>query len=57
LGHLPFLGKLATLLVADGERTGIVAFQFGCVVCVERVEDGRSKVAWMLVPALLGAQA
>jgi hypothetical protein len=26
-------------------------------VCVERIEDGPWKLAWMIVPALLGAQA
>jgi phosphohistidine phosphatase len=57
VGHLPFLGKLAALLVADNEETDIVAFKFGCVVCLERTEDGPWKLAWMIVPALLGAQA
>ena len=57
VSHLPFLGKLAALLVADNEETEIVAFNFGCVVCVERIEDGPWKLAWMIVPALLGAQA
>jgi phosphohistidine phosphatase len=57
VGHLPFLGKLAALLVADNEETEIVAFKFGCVVCLERTEDGRWKLVWMIVPALLGAQA
>lgn len=55
VGHLPFLGKLAALLVADNEETEIVAFRFGCVVCVERVENGPWKLAWMVVPGLLGA--
>ena len=40
VSHLPFLGKLTALLVADNEETEIVAFRFGCVVCVERIEDG-----------------
>jgi phosphohistidine phosphatase len=57
VGHLPFLGKLAALLVADNEETEIVAFRFGCVVCVERVEDGPWKLAWMIVPSLVGAEA
>ena len=57
VSHLPFLGKLAALLVADNEETEIVAFKFGCVVCVERIEDCQWKLAWMIVPALLGAQA
>ena len=39
--------------VADNEETEIVAFRFGCVVCVERIEDGPWKLAWMIVPALL----
>jgi len=55
VGHLPFLGKLAGLLVADKEETEIVVFRFGCVVCVERIEDGPWKLAWMIVPGLLGA--
>ena len=57
VGHLPFLGKLAALLVADNEEAEIIAFKFGCVVCVERTENGAWKLAWMIVPALLGAQA
>jgi phosphohistidine phosphatase len=57
VGHLPFLGKLAALLVADNEETEIVAFRFGCVVCVERIDDARWKLAWMIVPALLDTQA
>ena len=56
IGHLPFLGRLAALLVADNQETEIVAFKFGCVVCVERIEDGSWKLAWMIVPALLTAQ-
>ena len=36
-------------------KTEIVAFKFGCVVCVERVENGPWKLAWMIVPGLLGA--
>ena len=51
------LGELPALLVADNEETEIVAFKFGCVVCVERIEDGPWKLAWMIVPALLGGQA
>jgi phosphohistidine phosphatase len=57
VGHLPFLGKFVALLVADNEDAEIVAFKFGCVVCIERIEDGRWKLAWMIVPALLGPQA
>lgn len=57
VGHLPFLGKLAALLMEGSEETEIVAFRFGCVVCVERTEHAQWKLAWMIVPALLGARA
>ena len=53
VGHLPFLGKLAALLVTGSEENEIVEFQFGSVVCIERRDDGKWKVAWMITPALL----
>jgi hypothetical protein len=43
--------------VGGSEETEIVAFRFGCVVCVERTEHAQWKLAWMIVPALLGARA
>jgi phosphohistidine phosphatase len=52
VGHLPFLGKLASLLVTGNEENEIVQFQFGSVVCLEQ-RDGKWKVAWMIRPALL----
>ena len=53
VGHLPFLGNLAALLVTGSEANEIVRFQFGCVVCIERHEHGKWKVAWMIAPALV----
>ncbi len=57
VGHLPFLAKLAALLVADSEEAEIVAFKFGCVVCLERTQDRPWKLGWMIVPAILGSEA
>ena len=53
VGHLPFLGKLVALLVTASEANEIVEFQFGGVVCVERRNDGKWKIAWMITPSLL----
>jgi phosphohistidine phosphatase len=53
VGHLPFLGKLVALLVTGSEENEIMEFQFASVVCIERRDDGRWKVAWMIRPALL----
>ena len=53
VGHLPFLGRLAGLLVTGSEENDVVGFQFGCVVCLERRPDRKWAVAWMITPALL----
>jgi phosphohistidine phosphatase len=53
VGHLPFLGKLLALLLTGSEKNDIVEFQFGGVVCIERRDDEKWKVAWMITPALL----
>src|SRR6516165_8763173 len=53
VGHLPFLSKLVALLVTGSEENEIVEFRFGSVVCIERRDDGKWKVAWMITPALL----
>jgi phosphohistidine phosphatase len=53
VGHMPFLGKLAGLLVTGSEGNEIVAFQFGSVLCLECRDDLKWKVAWMITPALL----
>jgi phosphohistidine phosphatase len=53
VGHLPFLGKLAALLVTSREENEIVEFQFGSVLCLECPDHVKWKVAWMITPALL----
>ena len=53
VGHLPSLSKLAALLVTGNEANEIVEFRFGCVVCIERRDDGKWKIIWMITPALL----
>jgi phosphohistidine phosphatase len=53
IGHLPFLGRLAALLLTGGADNDVVAFQFGCVVCLNRDEAGKWRLEWMIVPKLL----
>jgi phosphohistidine phosphatase len=53
VGHLPFLSKLASELVANRASAGIVTFQQGGIVCLERNEDLTWSVRWMVVPELL----
>jgi phosphohistidine phosphatase len=53
VGHLPFLSKLVALLVTGSEKNEMVEFRFGGVVCVERHDDKKWRVAWMVTPSLL----
>ena len=41
VGHLPFMAKLASRLIAGREDAGVVAFQPGTIVCLERADQQR----------------
>lgn len=53
VGHLPFLSKLASKLVAGDESSGVAAFQQGGVVCLERGDDKIWTIQWMIIPQLI----
>lgn len=53
VSHLPFLAKLVSYLVGADEARSIVAFQPGTAVCLERSDDARWQINWMLRPELL----
>ena len=53
VGHMPFLGKLASVLLAGNESAGVIAFQQGAVVCLERYEDKTWNLKWMIIKELL----
>ncbi len=52
VGHLPFMARLASCLLARDPEAEVVAFQPGTVLCLEG-ERGAWRVAWMLRPELL----
>ena len=52
VGHMPFLGKLGSGLVAGDESADIIAFRQGGVVCLERNEDNIWRVKWMIIKEL-----
>ncbi len=52
-GHLPHLGKLASLLVARNDSVPVVSFQQGGVVCLERGEQDEWTISWMLIPRII----
>jgi phosphohistidine phosphatase len=52
VGHMPFLAKLASLLLTGGEAARPVAFRNAGVLCLER-EDESWRVRWLVAPDLL----
>lgn len=54
VGHLPFLGRLAGLLLAGDPEPQVVAFENAGLVCLERTEAAWS-LRWAVVPRLLEA--
>ena len=52
-GHMPFLGRLASALLTGNPDSDAVAFQPGGVLCLERADKQRWRLAWMLRPELL----
>ena len=53
VGHMPFLGRLASLLVIGDERAQVVGFQMGGMVKLEpKVDRDGFSVAWALPPDL-----
>ncbi len=55
VGHLPFMGKLASRLVTGMEDAAVAVFQPGGVLCLEWGGAALGwSVAWMAPPELLG---
>ena len=53
VGHLPHVGKLASLLLCGDPDRSAVSFQTGGILCLEKGEGGTWSVRWMLVPAII----
>ncbi|MDA8388533.1 MAG: phosphohistidine phosphatase SixA [Nitrospiraceae bacterium] len=52
VGHMPYLGKLAALLLCGKPYERIVEFRMGGIVCLKRDETGWA-VAWAITPDIL----
>ena len=53
VGHLPFMAKLASLLLTGSESSDIVAFRQGGIVCLNSEDDNQWHIDWMITPELL----
>lgn len=54
VGHLPHIGRLASLLLAGNPEQSVALYQPGAVLCLKR-KEGTWHVDWMLTPALLAS--
>lgn len=52
VGHLPFLQRLASLLLVGDESSQLITFRPGGVVCLER-EEGKWSLVWTLPSELV----
>jgi len=51
VGHLPFLQKLASLLLTGSDRNELISFKNSGVICLEYQENW--KLAWFVPPYVL----
>ncbi len=52
VGHLPHLARLAGLLLCEEKAKMIIDFKMGGMVCLQRFDDGRWAVEWMIIPEI-----
>ena len=53
VGHLPFMARLVSHLLAEDELRIVAGFTPGSIVCLESHHDGHWQLNWMLRPELL----
>jgi len=53
VGHLPFLSKLASLLLTGSESSETVAFKQGCIVCLKCENENQWQLEWMITPDII----
>ncbi len=51
VGHMPFVAKLASLLLTGSEFSGTIAFKQGSIVCLNYSDECKWQVEWMITPA------
>jgi phosphohistidine phosphatase len=52
VGHLPHLGKLASLLICGNADKNVVGFKMGGIVCLKKDDVGKWSFEWMLTPEI-----
>ena len=53
VGHLPFLSKLASLLLTGRDSSNTVAFKNAGIVCLNYTDDNQWQLDWIIIPDIL----
>ena len=53
VSHMPFVSKLASLLLAGREFADTVAFKQGGIVVLSSSEENQWQIEWMVIPELI----
>lgn len=53
VGHLPFLSRLASLLLTGSESSETVAFKQGGIVCLKCEDQNQWQIEWMITPDII----
>lgn len=53
VGHMPFVSRLASLLLTGYESPPVVSFVNAGIVCLGRSPDNRWQVEWVVTPQIL----
>ena len=54
VGHMPFMGRMASRLLTGNDETAKIDFTPGTIACLERGPDGNWSLNWVVRPELLG---
>jgi len=52
VGHMPFMGTMLSQLVTHNDNFDVGIFKTGTLVCLQKLEDQRWAIEWMLTPGL-----
>lgn len=56
VGHLPHLGRLASLLLCGRADKDVIAFRAGGIACLNRNDAGAWSLEWILTPDSVGSE-
>ena len=53
VGHLPFLSKLASLVLCGSEEANLINFKMGGIVCLNKEDIQNWTLDWMIIPEIV----